>query len=62
MKAKTNTERQRAFRAGLKRQGMAEVRGIFAPPELHDAIKEAAKQILDDAEKRVSNNRRDTAP
>lgn len=28
---------------------MQEVRGIFAPPELHDEIKEAAKQILDDA-------------
>lgn len=51
MKAKTNTERQRAFRAGLKRQGMAEVRGIFAPPELHDAIKMAAKQMLDSQKK-----------
>lgn len=46
MTAKTTTERQREFRAGLKRQGMAEVRGIYAPPELHEAIKEAAKQIL----------------
>ena len=45
MTAKTNTERQRAFRADLKRQGLTEVRGIFAKPEQHKAIKEAAKAI-----------------
>lgn len=58
----TNKARQAAFRKKKREDGLQEVRGIFAPPELHDAIKEAAKQILDDAEKRVSNNRRDTAP
>lgn len=45
MTAKTAKERQRAFRADLKRQGLTEVRGIFAKPEQHQAIKEAAKQM-----------------
>ena len=45
MTAKTNTERQRAYRADLKRQGLTEVRGIFAKPEQHKAIKESAKAL-----------------
>jgi DNA-binding LacI/PurR family transcriptional regulator len=51
MTAKTTAERQRAFRADLKRQGLTEVRGIFAKPAQHQAIKEAAKQMLDSKEK-----------
>lgn len=58
----TNKQRQAAFRKKKREDGLQEVRGIFAPPELHEAIRQAAKQILDDAKKRVSNNRRDTAP
>jgi len=46
MTAKTTAERQRAFRAELKRQGLTEVRGIFARPEQHKAAREAAKQAL----------------
>ena len=53
MTAKTNTERQRAYRASLKQQGLTEVRGIFAKPEQHKAIKEAAKQMLDTPAKTV---------
>ena len=49
MAAKTTAERQRAFRADLKRQGLTEVRGIYAKPEKHEAIKEAAKRALDTA-------------
>ena len=51
--AKTTAERQRAFRADMKRQGLTEVRGIFAKPEQHQAIKEVAKQMLDTAHKPV---------
>ena len=51
MTAKTNTERQRAFRADMKRQGLTEVRGIFAKPEQHQAIKEAARKVAEKAEK-----------
>lgn len=43
----TNKQRQAAFRRKKREDGLQEVRGIFAPPELHDAIKVAAKQILD---------------
>ena len=53
MTAKTTAERQRAFRADLKRQGLTEVRGIYAKPEKHEAIKEAAKRALDTAPKSV---------
>jgi hypothetical protein len=45
--AKTTAERQRAFRASLKQQGLTEVRGIFAKPDQHQVVKEAAKKLLD---------------
>jgi len=48
---KTTAERQRAFRADLKRQGLTEVRGIFAKPSQHKAVKEAAKVVLDNDNK-----------
>ena len=47
MTAKTTAERQKAFRAELKRQGLTEVRGIFAKLEQHQAIKEAAKALAE---------------
>jgi hypothetical protein len=45
--AKTTAERQRAFRASLKQQGLTEVRGIFAKPDQHQAVKDAVKKVLD---------------
>ncbi len=45
MAAKTTAERQRAYRADLKRQWLTEVRGIYAKPEKHKAIRDAAKQM-----------------
>ena len=53
MTAKTTAERQRAFRADLKRQGLTEVRGIYAKPDAHQAVKEAARKVLDTAHKPV---------
>ena len=39
-------ERQEAFRARRALlDGATEVRGIFLPPELHQALKEAAKKL-----------------
>ena len=43
--AKTNAERQRAFRARKAAQTAAEVRGVFAHPDDHQAIREAAKRL-----------------
>lgn len=46
MNAKTTAERQEAFRARRAMlEGATEVRGIFLPPELHQALKEAAKKL-----------------
>jgi hypothetical protein len=53
MTAKTTAERQRAFRADLKRQGLTEVRGIFAKPDQHKAVKEARARLLRHAQKTV---------
>jgi len=41
----TSTERVAKFRARKAQAGEIEVRGIFARPELHAAIKAAAKLI-----------------
>lgn len=46
MKAKTTAQKQRDFRARKIAQGLTEVRGIFAPPEAHAAIKEAARELV----------------
>jgi hypothetical protein len=46
----TNKEKQEAFRARQAMLGHTEVRGIYAPPALHAAIKEAAKKLLLDQE------------
>jgi hypothetical protein len=42
----SNKEKQEAFRARQAMLGHTEVRGIFAPPELHAAIKEAARKLM----------------
>jgi hypothetical protein len=47
MTAKTNAERQAALRTRRKLlQGLAEVRGLYAPPACHAAIKAAAAAIV----------------
>ncbi len=45
--AKTNKERQDAFRARkIIMEGMTEVRGLFFPPDRHAELKELAKKLL----------------
>ena len=53
MTAKTTAERQRAYKASQRRQGLTEVRGIYAKPEKHKAIRDAVKQMIDTAHKPV---------
>jgi hypothetical protein len=53
MTAKTTAERQRAYKASQRRQGLMEVRGIFAKPAQHQAIKEAARKVIAAAQKTV---------
>lgn len=43
----TSKEKQKAFRARQAMLGHTEVRGIYAPPSLHAAIKEAARKIVE---------------
>lgn len=43
--AQTPAQRQEAMRARRAMLGMTEVRGIYAPPELHAAIKEFARKL-----------------
>lgn len=43
--AKTNAQRQAAFRARQAEQQTTEVRGIFAHPDDHAEVKEAAAKI-----------------
>ena len=43
--AKTNAERQAAFRARQAEQQATEVRGIFAHPDDHQSIKNEAAKI-----------------
>lgn len=45
--AQTNREKQEAFRARQAMLGHTEVRGIYAPPVLHAAIKEAARKLVE---------------
>jgi uncharacterized MAPEG superfamily protein len=51
MTAKTNTERQAAYRARKADANLPEVRGIFAAPEMHLAIKAAAAKLARKASK-----------
>lgn len=46
MTAKTPAQRQEDLRARRMLLGMTEVRGIYAPPEAHRSIKEAARKIV----------------
>ena len=46
---KTVAERQQALRKRRADQGLTEVRGIYAPEAQHQAIKEAAKKLLQPA-------------
>ena len=45
MTAKTNAARQAAYRARQRAQGLERVPDIWARPENHAAIREAAKKI-----------------
>lgn len=46
MTAQTTKERQEALRAKRAMLGMAEVRGIYLPPDLHPELKQAARRLL----------------
>lgn len=41
----TSAEKQRALRQRRADQGLTEVRGIYAPESLHQAIKQAVKKM-----------------
>ena len=43
--AKTKAERQRAFRARKAAQTSTEVRGVFARPDDHQAVKDYAAKL-----------------
>ena len=43
--AKTNAERQREFRQRKAAQTAAEVRGVFAHPDDHQAVKDYAAKL-----------------
>ena len=45
--AQSSKEKQEAFRARQAMLGHTEVRGIYAPPALHAAIKEAARKLVE---------------
>jgi hypothetical protein len=45
----TVSQRQAAFRARRRAEGLEEVRGIWAPKALHKQIKQSAKQIAEPA-------------
>jgi hypothetical protein len=45
--AQTSKEKQEAFRARQAMLGLKEVRGIYLPEELHAAIKEEARKVLE---------------
>ena len=51
MTAKTTAERQRAYKASQRKLGLTEVRGIYAKPAQHQAVKEAARKMAEKAEK-----------
>lgn len=42
----TTAARQRALRARRRAQGLQEVRGIWAPPEQHQRIKQVVQWIM----------------
>ena len=58
MTAKTPAQRKADQRAREKEAGLSEVRGIHAPPDDHQAIREAAKRLAD----RLAKKRKPTNP
>jgi hypothetical protein len=46
MTAKTVAQRQEALRARRALEGLAEVRGIYWPTDLHPQLKESAMRLL----------------
>jgi hypothetical protein len=44
--AQTTKEKQEAFRARQAMLGLSEVRGIYLPKELHQALKDYAQKLL----------------
>ena len=47
MTAKTNAQRQADYRAKKKAEQSDEVRGIFAPKHLHEAIKAKIREFIE---------------
>lgn len=47
MNAKTNAQRQADYRAKKKAEQSDEVRGIFAPKHLHEAIKAKIREFIE---------------
>lgn len=45
MTAKTSTQRAQDLRKRREADGLKEVRGIWAPTERHDAIKQAVREL-----------------
>ena len=58
MTAKTPAQRKADQRAREKEAGLSEVRSIHAPPDDHQAIREAAKRLAD----RLAKKRKPTTP
>ena len=48
MTAKTPTERQKAHAERKRAAGLREVRSLWAPLELHKAIRAAAAKLIDE--------------
>lgn len=46
MTARTTTERVAALRERRAKEGISELRGVFAPTDQHAAIKDAIKELL----------------
>lgn len=46
MTAKTNAERQAAYRQRKREQGHPEVRGIYAPAKLHAEIRALIRKFI----------------
>ena len=45
-KREANRERQRKFRQRMKDQGLTQVSGLYAPPELHAKIKRMVREFV----------------
>ena len=51
---KTSTERVREFRERMRKDGMHEVRGIYAPKDQHAAIKAVADALIEKGKRDAS--------